>query len=251
MATDKQLLEFYQSGSGFFGKYGKHVNPMSIAENLFPPTRHVKMLTTGLTRMRGKAKTTVEYNDVNDAIRSADAYRNADDRRGRGYIRHLSNDEVAVYKYGGKTHVALRGSANADDAKTDGWLASGNLKKTARFKRNKEHLKRIEQEMGTIHSLTGHSLGGALAQALGDEHTQSKLTVFNPGAGVTGLYGSRKATVYASEGDPVSALGMTSMKHDIKIIKNKGSDAIVDRHAMGNFIPEGQGGGSIPRKWGM
>lgn len=245
--TDKQMLEVYQHGSGMFARFGKRLNPMSIAENVFAPTRGVKMLSSGLNRMRGKSQKYTSFEHNNDAKRSADAYRSPDERRERGYVRYLSNDEIAVYKYGGKTHVAVRGTANKDDAKTDVLLASGNLKKTDRFKRNKEHLEKIKQEMGTIHSLTGHSLGGALAQTLGDHHKEANITVFNPGAGATGMYGKRKSTVYASHGDPVSALGMLTRKHDIRIVENKGSDSIVDRHAMSNFLQPGyQHGSGIP-----
>lgn len=251
MSSDEQhYLQLYQSGAGFFARFPnirkiKRPSAISLVENVLPGSRHIKLLSSGLTNMRKKkGKNKVQQQHQGHANRSADVYRAPSERKEAGYIPHLSNDEIAVYQQNGKNHVAIRGTANKDDAKTDIVLASGNLKKTNRYKRNKKHLEKVKQQLGDIHSITGHSLAGALSQSLGDDKSfkNSEIVAFNPGAGITGMYGKRKSTVYTSSGDPVSALGMMTKKHDIHVVPSQG-DSILDRHAMSNFT---QSGGRIP-----
>lgn len=243
---DKHHLAIYQEGSGFFARFKNVVNPMTLVENSISPIRNIKKLSSGLDTVRGSKKTSsVKDNHKHLAEYSADAYRNVNDRTGKGYIKHLSNEEVAVYRNKGKVSVALRGTASGDDARTDTFLAGGLLKSTDRYKRNKKHLEHVKRNLGEIHEISGHSLAGGLAHALGDEKQFKKAEIasFNAGAGITGAYGNRKGTMYVSQGDPVSALGMLTMKHDVRVVPSKG-DSILDRHAMENFNQEG---GSIPR----
>lgn len=239
-------LAIYQEGSGFFARFRNTINPMALVENTVAPIRGIKMLSSGLNTLRSnRKKASVKDDHKHLAEYSADAYRSVDERTGKGYIKHLSNDEIAVYRNNGKVSVALRGTANSDDAKTDTFLAGGLLRSTDRYKRNKKHLEHVKRNLGDIHEISGHSLSGGLAHALGDEKNFKKAEIvsFNAGAGITGAYGKRKGTMYVSHGDPVSALGMTSLKHDIRVVPNKG-DSILDRHAMDNFHQEG---GSIPK----
>ena len=75
----------------------------------------------------------VAAEDAGHAAAAADVYLAPDQRRADGYDRSLSTPEVAVYRRPagrGGNLVAFRGSANYDDAKTDGHLALGRLRKT-------------------------------------------------------------------------------------------------------------------------
>lgn len=213
----------------------------SRLENIFTPTRYAKRFASSLNKIRKrKNKTTVKDEHKFLAKIASDAYKKPDERNEPGYIRNLSNDEIAVYKNGSIVDVAIRGTINKDDVKTDSLLASGFLKNSRRYKRNKKQIYKIIKKLGEIDNITGHSLGGALAQAYGDldKLKKTNVVVFNAGVGVTGTYGKKKATFYVSEGDTVSALGMLSNKHDIRVIDSKGP-SIIDKHAMDNFTRGG------------
>jgi len=120
--------------------------------------------------------------------------------------------------------VAFRGSVNADDAKTDAFLALGRLKDTDRWKRTAEHLR----------------LGGTLAQlahdelANGSERTNSQLVAFNPGATILGAIPGREGRVYSTHGDVVSALAHTTHK-DVRVLKPTGGDDLLGAHGVANF----------------
>jgi len=202
---------------------------------MFKPIKHIKNISRGLTDLgKKKGENHILDEHIEAAKRSKDAYLHPDERTGKGYVRHLSNDEIAVYHNNGKTDVSIRGTKSKDYIKTDLYLASGNLKKSARYQRNKAHLDKVRKVLGPINELSGHSLGGALAHTLGDNHKGSKAVSFNPGAGITGAYGKKKGTIYSSDGDSVSALSMSSSKHDIRILPS-GSDDILGRHSINNF----------------
>ena len=189
----------------------------------------------------------VAREDAAHAAAAADVYRAPENRKGAGYDPELSNAEVAVYRSApgrARPLVAFRGSVNADDAKTDAFLALGRLKDTDRWKRTAEHLRRVREAVGE-YDLTGHSLGGTLAQLAhdelgaipgshGNERKNSQLVAFNPGATILGTVPGRDGRVYSTHGDVVSALSHVTHK-DVRVLKPTGGDDLLGAHGVANF----------------
>lgn len=78
--------------------------------------------------------------------------------------------------------VGVRGTDNFDDALTDMDVMIGNIRNTDRYKRSKQEVSETVQRLrddGYDVSLSGHSLGGALAHHLSDE-LGLQAHIFNP-----------------------------------------------------------------------
>ena len=184
----------------------------------------------------------VAVEDAGHAAAAADVYLAPDQRTADGYDRSLSTPEVAVYRRpadrGGHL-VAFRGSTSYDDAKTDGHLALGRLRSTARYKRTAAHARELQKVLGD-YSVTGHSLGGTLAQHVHDDvlnasqRKRSKLVVFNPGATLLGPIPGRAGRVYTTSGDVVSALAHTTHRDTRVLTPKEGSD-LLSAHGAANF----------------
>jgi len=178
--------------------------------------------------------------DKGHATAALDVYNPVGERTGAGYDPALSSDEVAVYRpSGGRARplVAIRGSANLSDAKTDGYLALGKLRDTDRWKRTAAHAQRIRDALGSF-DVTGHSLGGTLAQHVHDDMKapESQLVAFNPGATVLGTIPGLGGRVYSTHGDAFSALSHV-MHRDVRVLKAEGGDDLLGAHGMANFTP--------------
>ena len=163
----------------------------------------------------------VAAEDAGHAAAAADVYLSPDQRRAKGYDSSLSTAEVALYrrpKDRGGHLVAFRGSANYDDAKTDGHLAFGRLKHTGRWERTAAHATELKAVLGD-YSVTGHSL----AQHVHDDELAKKgqLVAFNPGATILGPIPGREGRVYSTSGDVVSALAHTTHR-DVRVLTPKG-----------------------------
>ena len=184
----------------------------------------------------------VAAEDAGHAAAATDVYLPPDQRRADGYDRSLSTPEVAVYRRpaerGGHL-VAFRGSTSYDDAKTDGHLALGRLKNTARWKRTQAHARQLKEVLGN-YSVTGHSLGGTLAQHVHDDvfdasqKKKSKLVAFNPGATLLGPIPGRAGRVYTTSGDVVSALAHT-IHRDTRVLTPKEGSDLLSAHGAANF----------------
>jgi len=121
--------------------------------------------------------------------------------------------------------VAFRGSTSYDDAKTDGHLALRRLKRTDRYKRTAAHARELQKVLGN-YSVTGHSLGGTLAQHVHDDVLQKegKLVAFNPGATLLGPIPGRAGRVYTTSGDVLSALAHTTHRDTRVLTPSEGSN---------------------------
>jgi CTP-dependent riboflavin kinase len=199
----------------------------------YGPIQKIKKLASILSLLRKSGE--IRKEDEIPVLIARDVYNKTNERVVNGYLPNLSNDEIAVYKNNGIISVGIRGTQTKDDIKTDSFLAIGKLQNTDRYERNKKKLEEIEKDIGKIDEISGHSLGGSLSMLLGDVLNINKIVALNPGAGIRGFYGNKKAHVYISEGDLVSALGLFKSIHNIRVIPSFG-DSILDRHNVENFM---------------
>lgn len=166
---------------------------------------------SGLRRARNGKKHIVEDKHKRLARLAADAYKPVNERAEKGYRKDLSTDETAVYDGEDENDpyvIAHRGTANMDDVLTDGKLALGRLATSDRYARSKATVENARNILGGRSLHTGHSLGGTLAQDLGDD-----AVVFNPGSGLNAISGKAHPdshTVYHTSGDPISVLSTLS-----------------------------------------
>ena len=209
-----------------------------------PGLSHVRDVVNLLTRFRQK-KAGVAPEDAAHLQAAADVYRK--ERKGAGYEAEHSNDEIAVYHRPTDANpkhrlVAVRGSVNRDDARTDAHLALGRLRKTNRFARSHAHVQALHEKFGPL-SFTGHSLGGTLAQAhaanfgeAAGDALGARTVTYNPGAGL--YYGKdNNGRVYTVQGDAVSALSHLTHNdvRQVPKIIDDGPIAELNSHGVDQF----------------
>lgn len=106
------------------------------------------------------------------------------------YMPNLSNEFVGVYSKGNKVTLAYRGTKwyNMKDLKAD-WvhMVNGDFRNTEKYKEARAHLHNVISTLGdnkdVTYELTGHSLGGKVAQLLKhDVLPNTKSTLFQPAA---------------------------------------------------------------------
>ena len=160
-----------------------------------------------------------------------------------------SNNHV-VYRNHHTNHtvVAFRGTdpSKSGDLVADAHIAMGTQKLSKRFKEAEDTYKRLRSQLapGSEITLTGHSLGGALANHVSktfDEHA----TTFNPGAGVGDLFtkGKKDGTrrVLRTKSDVVSKLiavrdTITGGDPNSEVINLNEKLGIANAHGIKNFI---------------
>ncbi len=113
--------------------------------------------------------------------------------RGYKYDKEFSDKHTAVFVHPvtRRVIVAARGTElkkglgdAIDDLATDALLVTGNLTRSARFRKLDEKLKSLRERYREHKiELTGHSLGGALAVELGKVHQDVDVHAFNAGTG--------------------------------------------------------------------
>ncbi len=121
--------------------------------------------------------------------------------------------EMSAYKdeASKKIYVAHRGTKHKKDFSADVALFFGAQQSHPRFKRAKQQQAELERQYpGYEFVVTGHSLGGSLAQSSAGRKRVSKVTTFNKGSGLRDLILPRrgKQTDYVNVYDPVSALSL-------------------------------------------
>lgn len=107
----------------------------------------------------------------------------------------------------------IAGTHNIKDVGTDVYLAVGKLKDTNRYKEAKQTLENAKLKYGKdiTTNITGHSLGGAIAQYIGNKN--DKVYTLDKGSTI-GQKTRSNENAYRTSGDVVSVLstGATRMK---------------------------------------
>jgi hypothetical protein len=139
----------------------------------------------------------------------------------------LSNHNESVYvdpiKH--KLLYSISGTHNLSDVGTDLYLATGHLKDTTRYKEADKVFKEAKQKYkGYDTTVTGHSLGGAIAQYVGGGNDH--IITYNKGVTI-GQPNRANETAYRTSGDLVSILGANNT--GTVNLKN-------DNHHSGSFI---------------
>ena len=162
--------------------------------------------------------------DLKDAIDASYLDNEGAEKHLRGYgynLDHLLSDhesKVFYHPQQDKLIISYRGTSNLDDIKTDGSLAIGKLKETDRYNRSKktydEAKKKYNKKEATI---TGHSLGGSLASAIGND--DDFIHTYNKGRNLSNETKNKKnEKSYKTNHDVVSILD-----NQAQIIPNKNS----------------------------
>ena len=97
--------------------------------------------------------------------------------------------------------------------------------------------------------MTGHSLGGQLSQHVSHEKNKTIAYTFNAAAGSAQIVGARKSINWTNGDDPISVLTQCQLKGRA-VLNNPNPDRryipvgnLLERHGMGNFLPEGNASG--------
>jgi len=145
---------------------------------------------------------------LHDALHSSYHPNDTENLSKKGYIKdnELSNHNQSVYYNPDdkKLLYNVAGTHNKTDWGTNAMLAIGKLKSSKRYKEADNTLKKAQDKYKTDKnntSITGHSLGGAIAQGL---HNRGATTTLD--AGYT-IGQKTRGDAYRSKGDVVSLLG--------------------------------------------
>lgn len=159
---------------------------------------------------------------------------------------------VTILRPDGSAIVGYRGTDpwNIFDIGADTLILSGyhrekmNLLPYTRFQRASDHYERVAKEYD-VSSVTGHSLGGSLADFVG-RRFNTPAYAFN--AGETpfefarfGFVEPSKTKLYTTGDDPISASGFAYKNHQkiINVPKTvEGGYYYLDSHSLLNFMPQ-------------
>ena len=162
-------------------------------------------------------------------------------------------DMAKVYRVkDDKMVIAYKGTdvTNMSDLVADGAIVTGTEKMNNKFTRAKSLFDKVRQHHPEHQiTLTGHSLGGQLSQHVSHEKNKTFAYTFNAGAGPAQIVGARKSTNWTSGDDPISVLTQWQLKGRT-VLNNPNPDRryipvgnLLERHGMGNFLPEGHASG--------
>ena len=139
----------------------------------------------------------------------------------------LSGKRVQVYKdEEGNAHVVHRGTKGIQDLATDAYIAfGGDLKKTKRFKHANKITEEAREKYGNI-DVSGHSLGGKLAEMTG-KTTDKSITTVNKASVFGDMNKKRKSnqTDIRHKNDLISALSTSQKGGKLITLKNKTKNA--------------------------
>jgi hypothetical protein len=148
------------------------------------------------------------YKDISGAAYGTDEEkRRVAEEHGLQLVRSQGEKSVFVDEARKEVIVSHRGTAKAKDITADLALAFGMEYAHPRFIRAMRQEKELERQYpGYDFVVTGHSLGGSLAQFVGGSKRVKKVVTFNKGSGLYEPMSKRrgKQTDYMNRYDPVS-----------------------------------------------
>ncbi|NDD83970.1 hypothetical protein EBZ38_06795 [bacterium] len=115
-----------------------------------------------------------------------------------------SNQQVYINNESKKILFNVSGTHNLNDVYTDLFLAFGRLKNTKRYREARDRIQKVRDYYKDYEvTVTGHSLGGAIAQYIAKP--SEKVYTFNKGATI-GQKTRKNEIAYRTKGDIVSIL---------------------------------------------
>ena len=203
------------------------------------------------------------------ALFSQGAYLQSESQRSKlmedfntGYVvdHKRSTDDFVIYKIKNPTAnepdfvMAFRGTSKLRDLMADGRIAVDEIENSPRYKNMLRAFDAINEDAkayGQTITLTGHSLGGSLAAAVGAARKVPSVT-FNPGSGMSTLTGGgedlHNSLQYTTNGsdqtDPISWLsslgarpGETVVTVGDTALKKAIPNFSLGAHSLSNFLP--------------
>jgi hypothetical protein len=144
----------------------------------------------------------------------------------------LSNAEHKVYvDENNNPTVTFTGSRKASDWSTNLLLATGLQRYSTRFRDSKKLMEDVRKKYNKPAVITGHSLGGALAEYVGGK--DDKIITIDKGVGITGIGKTipKNQTDIRASNDIVSLINNTQRNKGKKItIKDKKNLNILKAH---------------------
>jgi hypothetical protein len=126
----------------------------------------------------------------------------------------------------------VSGTHNLKDVGTDVYLALGKLKNTNRYKEADETLKKAKAKYNINKAtITGHSLGGSIAQGIAKPEDQEYS--LNAGYTIGQKTKANNQHNYRTQGDVVSLLGTGSK--NLKTIGKKDNTSVLSSFAQGGL----------------
>ncbi len=181
-------------------------------------------------------------------------YKPSGSERVDNYVLVYNSATVKAYLDQNEKNIllAIRGTADFKDVKADAQIAINRLKKSSRYKEDKEKIEKILNRYPPNeydYFLTGHSLGGALINQLKRDFPFFKDAVeFNPAFQPYDLYSQQSNEIkrYYTSDDPLYNLGgrlfynkvvVPTTEHTIRNIPHIGTKAYnaYQGHAINNF----------------
>jgi len=176
-----------------------------------------------------------------DALKSSYGDEDAEEeliKAGYEYDRYLSNHNQQVWFNPVKNHLLynVAGTHNISDIIPDIYLAFGKLKDSSRYKESKSTLEQAKEKYKLDRipdtTITGQSLGGAIAQYVGSK--DDKIYTLNKGATI-GQKTRNNENAYRVEGDIVSLFNSNSKR--MQTLKNKNITRFIP--VIGNYDAHG------------
>jgi hypothetical protein len=144
---------------------------------------------------------------------------------------------LKAYRNDNNMIIGVRGTYDMRDVKADAALAAGRLRYTQRFKDDSDALKQVLNRYHGNVTTASHSLGGAIADELGNDHTDRIIggIAFNPAYDPVQLVsgGRRDIHRFYARNDPLSKLGGRTL-HNVHWV-DSGARNPIAAHRLDNF----------------